>query len=85
MSDGDYVAAKVEGEWRLPPGLRKALPFYARRAWVSFGQPIPLFEHLHKTFGKIAHYRFMGTLIVFVNDPEWIQEILVNQAPSFIK
>jgi len=85
MSDGDYVAAKDEGEWRLPPGLRKALPFYARRAWVSFGQPIPLFEHLHKTFGKIAHYRFMGTLIVFVNDPEWIQEILVNQAPSFIK
>ena len=85
MCDGDYVAAKDEGEWRLPPGLRKALPFYARRAWVSFGQPIPLFEHLHKTFGKIAHYRFMGTLIVFVNDPEWIQEILVNQAPSFIK
>lgn len=83
--DNDYVGAKEAGEWRLPPGLRKALPFYMRRAWVSFGEPIPLFEHLHKTFGPIAHYRFMGTLIVFVNDPAWIQEILINQAGSFVK
>jgi cytochrome P450 len=83
--NGDYVQAKEEGDWRLPPGLRKALPFYMRRAWVNFGEPIPLFEHLHKTFGPIAHYRFMGTLIVFVNDPAWIQEILINQAGSFVK
>ena len=81
----DYVAAKDEGEWRLPPGLRQTLFMYRKRAWVRFGEPIPLFEHLHKTFGKIAHYRFMGNLIVFVNDPAWIQEILVNQAPSFVK
>lgn len=86
MNDrGDYVAARNEGEWRLPPGLRQSLPLYMRRAWVRFGEPIPLFEHLHKTFGKIAHYRFMGNLIVFVNDPAWINEILVNQSTSFIK
>jgi cytochrome P450 len=83
--DYDYVAAQTRGEWRLPPGLRRALPFYFRRKWVNFGEPIPLFEHLHRTFGKIAHYRFMGTVIVFVNDPAWINEILVNQAGSFIK
>jgi cytochrome P450 len=81
----DYVAAKTEGEWRLPPGLKRALPYYARRKWVSFGEPIPLFEHLHKVFGKIAHYRFMGTTIVFINEPEWINEILVNQAGSFVR
>jgi cytochrome P450 len=81
----DYVAAKAEGEWRLPPGLKRALPYYARRKWVSFGEPIPLFEHLHKVFGRIAHYRFMGTTIVFINDPEWINEILVNQASSFVR
>jgi cytochrome P450 len=52
---------------------------------VSFGEPIPLFEHLHKTFGRIAHYRFFGTTIIFINDPDWIQEILINQAGSFIK
>jgi cytochrome P450 len=83
--DYDSMPARTEGEWRIPPGLKRALPFYFRRKWVNFGEPIPLFEHLHKTFGRIAHYRFMGTTIVFVNDPEWIAEILINQAPSFIK
>jgi cytochrome P450 len=83
--DYDYVPARTEGEWRLPPGLRRALPYYVRRKWVNFGQPIPLFEHLHKVFGKIAHYRFLGTTIVFVNDPEYIQEILINQAGSFVR
>src|SRR3978361_565326 len=82
---GDYVGARTEGEWRLPPGLKRALPFYFRRKWVSFGEPIPLFEHLHKVFGRIAHYRFLGTTIVFVNDPEFINEILVNQAGSFVR
>jgi cytochrome P450 len=81
----DYTPARTLGEWRLPAGLKRALPYYARRKWVSFGEPIPLFEHLHNTFGPIAHYRFMGTTIVFVNDPEWINEILVTQAASFVR
>jgi len=81
----DYTPARNEGEWRLPAGLRRALPFYFRRKWVSFGEPIPLFEHLHNTFGRIAHYRFMGTTIVFVNDPDFINEILVTQVGSFVR
>ncbi|HTD95427.1 MAG TPA: cytochrome P450, partial [Edaphobacter sp.] len=43
------------------------------------------FEYLLKTYGNIAHYRFMGTPIVFINDPEYIREILINQASSFVK
>jgi cytochrome P450 len=81
----DYIPARTLGEWRLPPGLKRALPYYARRKWVSFGEPIPLFEHLHNTFGSIAHYRLFGTPIVFINDPEWINEILITQAPSFVR
>ena len=81
----DYRPAYSEGEFRFPPGLRRSLPFYARRNWVHFGQPIPLFEHLHETFGSIAQYKFMGTTIVFVNDPEFVQEILVNQAQAFVR
>ena len=81
----DYTPARTLGEWRLPAGLRRALPYYFRRKWVSFGEPIPLFEHLHNTFGPIAHYRFMGTTIVFVNDPDYINEILVTQAASFVR
>ena len=81
----DYVGPRQIGEWRLPPGLKRPLHLYVRRPWMNFGEPIPIFEHLHARFGRIAHYRFFGTLIIFVNDPEWINEILINQAGSFIK
>jgi cytochrome P450 len=83
--DYDYTPARTLGEYRLPAGLRRALPYYARRKWVSFGEPIPLFEHLHQVFGRIAHYRFLGTTIVFINDPEFINEILVTQVSSFVR
>ncbi len=69
----------------LPPGLPHSLPFYAFKPWVKLGDPIRLFEYLHKTYGNIAHYRFMGTPIVFLNDPEYIREVLVNQASAFVK
>ena len=81
----DYVDSHTQGEWRLPPGLRRPLHRYIQRPWLNFGDPIPLFQHLEKTFGRIAHYRFLGMLIIFVNDPDWIGEILINQAPSFVK
>jgi cytochrome P450 len=72
-------------EYNLPPGLKHSLPFYARKPWVKLGSPILLFEHLHRTYGNIAHYRFMGTPIIFVNDPDYIREILVTQAGAFVK
>jgi cytochrome P450 len=68
-----------------PPGLKHSLPFYAFKPWVKLGHPIRLFEHLLKTYGNIACYRFLGTPIVFINDPDYIREILINQAGSFVK
>jgi cytochrome P450 len=73
------------GDWNLPPGLPHSLPFYAFKPWVKLGEPIRLFEHLHRTYGSIAHYRFMGTPIVFINEPDYIREILITQASSFVK
>jgi cytochrome P450 len=75
----------TEPQWNLPPGLKHSLPFYAFKPWVKLGEPIRLFEHLHATYGPIAHYRFMGTPIIFVNDPDYIREILINQASAFVK
>ncbi len=71
--------------WNMPPGLPHSLPFYAFKPWVKLGEPIRLFEYLHRTYGSIAYYRFMGTPIIFINDPEYIREILVTQAASFVK
>jgi cytochrome P450 len=69
----------------LPPGLKYSLPFYALKPWVKLGHPILLFEHLHRTYGNIACYKLFGTPIVFINDPEYIREILVTQASAFVK
>ena len=71
--------------YNLPPGLKYPLLLYWNKPWIKLGHPIQLFEYLHRTYGNIAHYRFMGTPIIFINDPEYIREILVNQASSFVK
>jgi len=75
----------MSGDWNLPPGLPHSLPFYALKPWVKLGEPIRLFEYLHSTYGPIAHYRFMGTPIIFLNQPDYIREVLVTQAASFVK
>src|SRR5258707_540008 len=61
------------------------LPFFMFRPWLNLGTPIHLFEYLLKTYVKIAHYRFMGTPIVFLNDPRYIQQVLVTDAQHFVK
>jgi len=69
----------------MPPGLKHSIPFYSFKPWVKLGSPILLFEHLLKTYGNIACYRFLGTPIIFINDPDYIREVLINQASSFVK
>ncbi|WP_051979702.1 cytochrome P450 [Edaphobacter aggregans] len=75
----------MSSDWNLPPGLPHSLQFYAVKPWVKLGEPILLFEHLHRTYGSMAHYRFMGTPIIFINEPDYIREVLVTQAASFVK
>jgi cytochrome P450 len=55
------------------------------RRWVKLGSPILLFEHLLRTYGNIAQYQFMGTSIIFINDPRYIQNVLVSDSASFVK
>ena len=73
------------GNYRFPPGLKLNLPLYLTRRFFRVGNPILLFEHLSATYGKMAHYRVGPSDIVLVNEPEFIREILVVQAQSFIK
>ena len=71
--------------YRMPPGLKYPLHVYLGKPWVKLGEPIRLFEHLHRTFGPISYYKFLGTPIVFCNDPAYVREVLINQAGSFVK
>lgn len=70
---------------RFPPGLSRNLPLYLLRRFFRPGNPILLFEHLVKTYGPVSHYKLGSSHIVFINDPELIREILINQASCFIK
>ncbi len=84
VSEASHIGSNT-ATYNLPPGLKHSLPWYAFKPWVKLGHPILLFEYLHRTFGNISCYKLFGTPIVFVNDPEYIREILVNQAPAFVK
>ncbi len=75
----------VRRGYRYPPGLRRNLPFYLFSRFFRADNPILLFEYLQEQYGAISHYRLGPSHIVFLNDPEYIREILINQAGSFIK
>ena len=72
-------------QYRYPPGLQLNLPFYLFRKFFKPADPIALFEHLARAYGRIAHYKLGFAHIVFLNDPALVREILINQASSFVK
>jgi len=70
--------------YRFPPGLKHNLVWYAFRKFRPM-EPIGLFEFLAKEFGDIAHYKIGHLHILFLNNPEYIREVLVVQNDNFIK
>ena len=85
-SDSAYPWVVIERDgYRYPPGLRRNLPFYLFSRFFRANNPILLFEHLLATYGPASHYRIGPSHVVFINDPEMIREVLINQAPLFIK
>jgi cytochrome P450 len=80
----NWIVEEHDG-YRYPPGLRLGLPYYLGRRFFRPGNPIRLFEHLVATYGRVSHYRLRRNHIIFINEPEFIREILVNQPQNFIK
>src|ERR1700756_5487427 len=68
----------------LPPGLKinLLLAFFNR---FRGGDPIRVFRHLFNTYGDAAHYKLGRRHVVFLNNPEYIREILVVQNSNFVK
>jgi cytochrome P450 len=71
-------------EYRFPPGLEHNLVWHVLRRMRPV-EPIPFFQGLADRYGRIAHYKLGRQHIVFVNDPEYIREILVVQNDNFVK
>jgi cytochrome P450 len=85
MTEISNWVVEQRGGYRFPPGLKLNLPLYLSRRFFRVGNPILLFEHLTVTYGKMAHYRVGPSDIVLVSEPEFIREILIVQAASFVK
>lgn len=70
--------------YHYPPGLEHNLLWYALRKFRP-ADPIALFSQLAEKHGDIAHYKLGPEHIVFINNPDYIREILVVQHDNFIK
>jgi cytochrome P450 len=47
--------------------------------------PLGLFAEWARVYGDIFHYRVLYRHIYFINHPDYIKEVLINQASNFIK
>ena len=81
-----YEYTDRNGEtWRIPPGLKRALPFYLHKPWARIGRPLRLFDYMARNLGPISHYRLFNIHVVYLNDPAFVREVLINQAGSFVR
>jgi cytochrome P450 len=78
-------AIRQDGIYRMPDGLRMNLPLYVFRRFFRPTNPIALFEHMIATYGNASCYKVLNTPIVLLNEPEWVQEMLVTRAPQVTK
>jgi len=71
-------------EYRFPPGLAHNLLWRVLKRMRPV-DPIPFFQSLAERFGPAAHYKIGRQHVVFINDPEYVRQILVVQNDNFIK
>jgi cytochrome P450 len=67
----------------MPPGPKTSL--FASWTYGFSRDPLTHLSTLVRTHGDLASYRMGGELIFFVNDPVFIQEILVTDHRNFTK
>jgi cytochrome P450 len=67
----------------MPPGPKTSL--FASLTYGFSRDPLTYLSTLVRTYGDLASYRMGGELIFFVNDPVFIQEILVTDHRNFTK
>jgi cytochrome P450 len=77
-------ARRRSGPYHYPPGLKHTLLWFALRTFRP-GDPIGLFQSLSDEYGDIAHYKIGPHHLIFLNDSDFIREVLVVQNDNFVK
>ena len=83
MSSTELQLPQASG-YHFPPGMPKNLAWEAlkHRRLVN---PIKHFQNLAAKYGDIAHYKVRSDHIIFLNNPEYIREVLIVQHANFVK
>ncbi len=66
-----------------PPGPRSILPNKLLRKFMS--DPIKTLMDIARTYGDICHFKFGSRHIYLLNNPYYIEEVLIRDHKNFIK
>jgi cytochrome P450 len=83
MSATELQLPRASG-YRFPPGLPHDLAWQALRH-RGLPNPIRHFQNLAAKYGDVAHYKVRGAHIIFLNNPEYIRDVLIVQHANFVK
>ena len=66
-----------------PPGPKDLLPYTIARRFLR--DPLNTLIVLSETYGDISHFKFGKQNVYFMNNPNYIEEVLVTNYKNFIK
>jgi hypothetical protein len=66
-----------------PLGPKDLLPYSIARKFLR--DPLKTFIILSETYGDISHFKFGKQNVYFLNNPDYIEEVLVTNSKNFIK
>lgn len=66
-----------------PPGPRRLIPLSGLFAYRK--GPLPFFQNLAQQYGDISYFRLGPQEAYFLNHPDYVREVLVNNHQSFDK
>jgi len=67
----------------FPPGPTYILPYRLIRKFLH--EPLKLLIDISHTYGDIAHFKFGSQNVYFLNNPDYIEDVLVTNYKKFIK
>jgi len=84
MSAGLQQPVSLPRGYSFPPGPRHGLLWFALHRFRP-ADPLVLFQQLAREYGDVVHHQLGREHILFLNHPELIREVLVNQNDNFEK
>lgn len=83
-SDKSYTSsAKTRNSIKYPPGPSSVLPGKLLRHFID--DPISMLTQMAQEYGEISHFKFGRQHVYLVNNPEYIERILIRDHKKFIK